>query len=211
VGGLMTTSSGVTVRDPYLAKDFKEPSHDKARALGRQLVSRALGVLTNAPVAATNRAPLAIRAKTIELPLDNLGFLAAPWLGLLDRGHARWMRLRTEIALITLGEAAIACVPGEIYPEIVNGGIERAPGGDFDIAPVETPPLRRLMPGRVKFVFGMANDEIGYIIPKSEWDRKPPYLYGSKKGVYGEINSVGPEAAPLLHAGLKALCEPSRR
>ena len=99
-------------------------------------------------------------------------------------------------------------MPGEIYPEIVNGGIERAPGGDFDIDPVEVPPLRELMPGRVKFVFGLANDEIGYIIPKSEWDRKPPYLYGSKRGVYGEINSLGPDTARMIHAALRDMAKP---
>jgi hypothetical protein len=25
------------------------------------------------------------------------------------------------------------------------------------------------MPGRIKFVFGLANDELGYIIPKLVW------------------------------------------
>ena len=81
-----------------------------------------------------------------------------------------------RVAVLRFGDASIACIPGEIYPEIVNGGIERAPGGDFDVEPVEVPPIRALLPGRVKFVFGLANDEIGYIIPRSEWDREPPYL-----------------------------------
>ena len=62
------------------------------------------------------------------------------------------------------------------------------------------------MPGKVKFVFGLANDEIGYIIPKSEWDQQPPYLYGSAKALYGEINSVGPAAAATIHAAIRALC-----
>ncbi|MBI4623457.1 MAG: hypothetical protein HY736_09610, partial [Verrucomicrobia bacterium] len=144
-------------------------------------------------------------ARTIELPLDNTAFLLAPVLGLIDRGHVGWKRLRTEVAVLRFGDASIACIPGEIYPEIVNGGIERAPGGDFDVEPVEVPPIRALLPGRVKFVFGLANDEIGYIIPRSEWDREPPYLYGSPKRVYGEINSVGPETAPALHAALREL------
>ena len=65
--------------------------------------------------------------------------------------------------------------------------------------------MRQLMPGRVKFVFGLANDELGYIIPKSEWDQKPPRLYGSK-GVYGEINSLGPDTARLLYSALSELC-----
>jgi len=44
-------------------------------------------------------------------------------IGLLDRGHVHWKAFRTEVALVTLGDATIACVPGEIYPEIVNGGV----------------------------------------------------------------------------------------
>ena len=87
----------------------------------------------------------------------------------------------------------------------MNGGIERAPGGDYDLDPVEVPAIRALLPGRVKFVFGLANDEIGYIIPQSEWDEKPPYLYGSAKCVYGEVNSLGPATAPKLHAAIREL------
>jgi hypothetical protein len=210
IGGLISTTPNVTVRDPYLDEDFKKPTHDKARALGRQLASRILARLaaTNAP--ASEYAPLSIRARTIEVPLDNNAFLAAPVLGLIDRGHQHWKTIRTEVALVTFGDASMACVPGEVYPEIVNGGIERAPGADFDVAPVEVPPLRELMPGQVKFVFGLANDEIGYIIPKSEWDRQPPYLYGANHGVYGEINSVGPAAAGKIHAALSELCRAAR-
>lgn len=205
VGGLMTTHPSVTVRDPYLLQDFKEPSHDKARAVGHQLATRILPKLTDASAAPTDFAPIGIRARTIEMPVDNKIFLAGALLGLIDRGHVRWKTMRTEVAIVTVGEASFACVPGEIYPEIVNGGIEHPPGADFDIEPVEVPPLRELMPGRIKFVFGLANDELGYLVPKSEWDVKPPYLYGSK-GVYGEVNSCGPDAARVVHGSLAELC-----
>jgi hypothetical protein len=204
IGGLITTSGKVTVTDPFTGTTYAPPSHDKSRALGWQLAARLAPVLSH-PAPATNRMALAIHAHTLEIPVRNWAFFAAPMLGLLDRGHASWLKLRTEVALVRLGDASIVCVPGEIYPEIVNGGIERAPGGDFACDPVEVPPLRELMPGRVKFVFGLANDEIGYIIPKSEWDQKPPYLYGAERGVYGEINSLGPECAPTLHAAFRAL------
>jgi hypothetical protein len=205
VGGLMTTHPSVKVRDPYLQEDFSEPSHAKSRAVGHQLAARILPELTRSNATATATAPIGVRAKTIEVKIDNKMFLVGGYLGLIDRGHARWMRMRTEVAVLTIGEASIACVPGEIYPEIVNGGIERAPGGDFDIEPLEVPPLRELMPGKIKFVFGLANDELGYIIPKSEWDEKPPRLYGSK-GVYGEINSCGPDTAQTIHGALAELC-----
>ena len=203
----MTTSPSIKVHDPYYNQDYQKPSHEKARALGYQLASRVLPLLDNTNSVFTNKLPIGIYARTIELPLYNKVFLLAGYLGILDRGYVRWRTLRSEVALITLGEASIACIPGEIYPEIVNGGIEQAPGGDFPVAPVEVPPVRQLMPGHIKFVFGLANDEVGYIIPKSEWDEKPPYLYGASHAPYGEINSVGPETAGRVHAALKELCK----
>ena len=144
------------------------------------------------------------------MPLKNKGYLLAGMLGLIDRGHVRWRQLRTEVALVSIGDATIACIPGEIYPELVNGGIDRPEGADFPNAAMELPPIRELMPGKIRFVFGLANDEIGYIIPKAEWDQKRPYLYGAKKKPYGEINSVGPEAAPRIHSAFRELCAPTK-
>lgn len=210
VGGLMSTPPSVTVHDPYLKQDFKEPTHEKARALGRQIAWRVLtrldGQSTNPPIQSSTNPVISVRARTIEIPLANKGYLFAPLMGLIDRGHVRWKWLRTEVALVTIGDASIACIPGEIYPELVNGGIEKAPGGDYPIEPLEVPPIREMMPGKIKFVFGLANDEIGYIIPKSEWDRKKPYLYGATKKPYGEINSCGPEVAPIIHRAMRELC-----
>jgi hypothetical protein len=206
IGGLMTTSPGVTVRDPYLDQDFKKPSHEKARAVGHQLASRILPRLANLAAAFTNSAPLTIRARTIEVPLANNLYLAAGFLGILDRGYVRWRTLRSEVALLGVGDASMVCVPGELYPEIANGGVEKPSGGDFAIEPVEVPPLRELMPGRVKFLIGLANDEMGYLLPKTQWDRQPPYTYDSRHAPYGEINSCGPDAAGSVHAALAALC-----
>jgi hypothetical protein len=59
----------------------------------------------------------------------------------------------------------------------------------------------------VKFVLGLANDEIGYIIPKSEWDTEPPHLFGAPGAPYGEVNSVGPDTAWILHQALRRQCE----
>lgn len=202
----MTTHPSVTVRDPETGTDLKRPSHDKSRAVGQQLALRLLPLMHAAPVGATHT-PIAIHARTLELPVANRLMWLAPTLGLLDRGQSRWGWIRTEVAFVRVGDATIACVPGEIYPEIVNGGIENPVGADFVGTPVEVPPLRTLMPGRVKFVFGLANDEIGYIIPRSEWDEAPPYLYGSSRAVYGEVNSLGPETAPRLHQALRQLIE----
>ena len=56
-------------------------------------------------------------------------------------------------------------------------------------------------------IVGLGNDEIGYIIPKRQWDVKPPFCYGLKKAQYGEKNSVGPDAAAIICATFKDLVE----
>jgi len=113
--------------------------------------------------------------------------------------------MRSELAVFTLGPVSFATLPGEVYPEILNGGIEAPEGNDFGIQPLEVPPIREMMPGKYKFVIGLANDEIGYIIPKSQWDVKAPYTYNRKDSPYGEENSLGPETAPTLHRNLKEM------
>jgi len=209
VGGLMTTHPSITAVDPISGARITTPSHEKTRAVGHQLALRVLDRIAQSPGAGVESAPISIHARSFDLKLENTGFALATFLGLLDRGHSRWMHFRTEAALITVGDVSFACVPGEIYPELVNGGVLRAPGGDFDIEPLEIPPLREFMPGRVKFLFGLANDEIGYIIPKSEWDEKPPFLFGGSRP-YGEVNSCGPDTALRIHSALRALADEER-
>ncbi|HEY0550064.1 MAG TPA: hypothetical protein VGF13_10735 [Verrucomicrobiae bacterium] len=211
IGGLISTTPKVTVRDPFLKHDYTEPSHEKARALGRALASFILPRLELTNTVTSDRVPISIQARTIQVPLDNKGFLIAPVLGVIDRGHVSWKTIRTEVALVNIGEASVACIPGEIYPEIMNGGIEAPWGADYPAKIVEVPPIREMMPGKIKFVFGLANDEIGYIIPKSEFDRKAPYLYGSKKPLYGEINSVGPDVAGIIHEAFRELTGKTNR
>jgi len=205
IGGLMTTNPETTVTDPYSGEAYRVPSHDKGRAVGRRLAQAALQAM-GSDAAVTLPAPrLAIAARTLALRVDNTLFTLGTALGLFGRGQPRWNHVRSEVAVIAFGDVSIACVPGELYPEIANGGITRPPGADFDIDPVEVPPLRALMPGRMKFLIGLANDEVGYIIPKSEWDDEAPWLYGAPARLYGEINSLGPETGPVVHAAIGAL------
>ena len=56
----------------------------------------------------------------------------------------------------------------------------------------------------------LANDSIGYIIPKSEWDEDAPWIYGEKDETYGEVVSLGPNTAPIIHENLVELIEASK-
>jgi hypothetical protein len=204
IGGLMTTNPATTVVDPYDGQSYSTPSHEKARAVGRRLAEAIFGALP-ARSAPQTSPRLAVVARTLELEMDNVLFRLANALGLFGRGQPRFNHVRSEVAMLTFGDASIACVPGELYPEIANGGIEHPFGADFPGGPVEVPSLRELMPGRIKFLIGLANDEVGYIIPHSEWDAEAPWLYGSPKRHYGEINSLGPETGPAIHGAFREL------
>lgn len=201
IGGLMTTRGSQPVKDPFHDTTYVEPTFDKARAEGQVLALLLFRALEQADTVPSG-AGIALSAHTIELPVQNPMFRLGAMLGVLDFGMKGWFKKRSEVAAFAVGPVSFLAVPGEIYPEIVNGGVEAPEGRDFPVAPVETPPLRELIPGKYKFVIGLANDEIGYIIPKSQWDVKAPYAYGREKPQYGEENSLGPETAPLLYREL---------
>ncbi len=204
IGGLMTTRASMPLDDLFLDTTYTTASFDKARAQGQRLAMLALNALEN-PDTLVEKASISLRAKTITLPLDNTVFRIAAMLGVLDFGMTGWFKIRTEVAAFTLGPASFLSIPGEIYPEIVNGGIEAPAGQDYDIDPMEIPPLRDLMPGKYRFIIGLSNDEIGYILPKSQWDEKAPFTYEDDDAPYGEENSVGPETAPILHRELQKI------
>lgn len=54
------------------------------------------------------------------------------------------------------------------------------------------------MPGGVKPGRGLANDELGYLVPKSQQDAKRPFTCGSDRPFHGGLNSSGPDAVLVL-------------
>jgi hypothetical protein len=213
VGGLMTTL-GLEVKDDkgkVLPKDSVEKTVRYGRLVG-ELTDRALAAAKEVPLT-----PLAVHSRDVYLPLDNKIFLFGRAIGVLTRQGYLWtgdatkaepadakemtkpLCLRTEVAWLRLGDLDIAAIPGEIYPELVLDKVENpaVAGADFPDAPIE-PAVYKQLRGPYRMLIGLANDEVGYIIPKRQWDEKPPFCYGRKQPQYGEINSLGPETAPLL-------------
>ncbi len=175
--------------------------------------------------------PLEVFARPIMIPLDNEGFRAARAGGVMKRPAYLWtgsidqrgeelpagkadgpQAMETEVAYLRLGELNVAAIPGELYPEIVYGKYQEPadPGADFPDAPLE-PPVTKILPGPKMLLLGLANDEIGYIIPKRQWDVKPPFAYNRSSPQYGEKNSVGPETARILMEALTARVAESRK
>lgn len=207
VGGLMTQLH-TTVPSRDGTQSFKEDTFEKAEHLGYNLAIEAVKALRSDKVWKNENPKVSYAAKTILAPMAGQ-YKWAIMLGLLHEGYHWGSRANTELNVIRIGDVVALTVPGEIYPEIVEGGIVALPGNDFNLtAPVETPPLREFMQAKAKmaFVVGLANDEVGYLVPRSQWDAEAPFVYNGKDQ-YGEENSPGPDATPLLHAESKALME----
>ena len=213
VGGLMT-SLHVPIKSEK-GVELKDGTYEKTARYGVLLGQAAVKAVDAAkPVKLT---PFTVRSRKLFLPLANPAYLAARQFGVLDREAFIWKgdpdkadplpardtdktpAIRTEVGYMRFGDLDIACIPGEIYPEIVLDKVQTPadPGADFPDAPTE-PSIYKQLEGPHRMMIGLANDEIGYIIPKRQWDAKPPFAYKRKSAQYGEMNSLGPDTAPLV-------------
>jgi len=214
VGGLMTTL-GLEVKDEQGAL-LKDGTYEKTLRYGELLGRRVERALADAE--AVRLTPFEVRSRRLFLPIDNQVFKLAWALGVLKRQGYKWtgdaaraeptgidvaaeqrVCVATEVAWLRLGDLEIAAIPGEIYPELVLGKVQDPadPAADFPAAAIE-PAIYAQMKARHRMIIGLANDELGYILPKRQWDEKRPFCYGRARAQYGEINSIGPDAGPAL-------------
>jgi hypothetical protein len=213
VGGLMTTLK-LTVKSED-GRELADGTFEKAERYGKLVGQLADKALKDAvPVALT---PFDVRTRATLVPVENKVYHLAWQLGTLDRPMYLWdgkptpekftpakdvskpVAVKTEVGYLKLGELEVAVIPGEIYPEVVLDKVQNPvdAGADFPDAPVE-PSIYSQLRGKHKMLIGLGNDEIGYLVPKRQWDVKEPFCYGLKKAQYGEINSVGPDAAAVI-------------
>lgn len=130
--------------------------------------------------------------------------------------------VETEVSLVKLGPIKILGIPGELFPELAVGGYDgsRRYGRPLvqptnpnppklDLAP-KGPYLREQMKADVGIIVGLANDELGYIMPGYDFQTagtrtmlpKPPGTH------YEETNSIGPRATDIiLNAAAELLAE----
>ncbi len=201
IGGLMAPHPSLPMPHPFKDTLLAKPTFAKAKLIGDQIAILSLNALRNSGDT-IKRSNISLRAKTLNMPLENDMFKVAGGISLIKRGLPELFKTRTEVGAIKIGPAMFLSIPGEIYPEIIYGGIEAPEGREFDIQPMETPPIQEIIKDKYKFYIGLSNDEIGYMVPKSEWDTGKPYLYNDEGDTYGEENSLGPDTAPIMYKEL---------
>ncbi|MEQ8762511.1 MAG: neutral/alkaline non-lysosomal ceramidase N-terminal domain-containing protein [Planctomycetota bacterium] len=205
IGGLMT-QLGLELQDPETGAVAPKRTFRFTEIYGEAVGRAALEALDSGRWSESEA--LEAHFEQVDLPLTNPFYKTGLTLGIIgggrtasrlkETGGEAWV-FQSEVGLARIGDAELLLVPGEIYPELVMGGVpDPAPeGADFPDAPIEPPLLPRLT-ADYRFLIGLAGDEIGYILPKRQWDQRKPFAYGLDDAPYGEINSVGPDAAAAL-------------
>jgi hypothetical protein len=232
IGKVSPLGNQVALPDPETGQVAQNDTWRKAELLGTTVGQLAERALKYSETLAVNS--ISIRQSIVFAPMQNDHFRIVEAAGVFsgrkplytdgkldnstaekelpDTGKIRLATghdLQTEVDYVQLRSsdrivAEIVTVPGEIYPELTNGGIARYPGADYPNAPFE-PILRAHLKSKYQFIFGLANDELGYLIPKAEWDDQPPWLLNRPERWYGEINSAGPEVAGVVLRGVVGL------
>jgi hypothetical protein len=234
IGKVSTLGNQVALADPDTGEIAKDHTWRKAELVGTTVGQLAERALQSSETVAVNS--FLIRKSMLFAPLENDHFRVAEAAGifsgrkplytdgkvdgstiqkeLTETGKIRLATghdLQTEVDYVQIrasnrAVAEIVTIPGEIYPELTNGGITRYTGADYPDAAFE-PVLRGQLKSSYQFIFGLGNDELGYLIPKAEWDNQPPWLLNRPQRWYGEINSVGPDVAAVVLRGLAKLID----
>jgi len=161
--------------------DVKEHTWKEIRRCGESIAARVRQ--SQAAAVAVDVPELKVERATVRFPLENRRFVAGFKSGLFgtdsegiveSEGEAFF--LRTEVVAVRLGGVEWVTIPGEAFPEV---GRE----------------VFRLMEAPHRFLIGLGEDEIGYILPKEDFDPKK----------YEESMSLGPRTAPTLLDALKQL------
>ncbi len=148
-------------------------------------------------------------------PLENPLFLLYKFLGILgndaeEGDSGTGYLVRSEMSLLRLGDLHIAMIPGEIFPELVWGGNYHTYGTGGE----NPTPLVEIAAGygvEKLLILGMCDDELGYIVPPSDFLVHPdaPYLEKIKdttgENHYEETNSTGPVTAHTIAETLEKL------
>jgi hypothetical protein len=207
--GGMQSPLGAKIVDPATGAPAPPDTFRFAEIVGLRAADEAHRSLENAPPAAITH--IEYREALVPIPVANQGFLLASQAGLFKGRKPMHPQQSTTVPVGYLRLASgrrpvleAATVPGELYPELSVGGVTCHPDADFPHAPAE-PPVKPLFKAPFKMLFGIANDMIGYIIPKCQWDERAPFTFGASRPWYGEVNSPGPETAPRIVEALRDL------
>lgn len=197
IGGLINTKR---LKDE---KGVELDVYENVKKTGEMIADAALSITNEKELIPS----LNIKTKEFTTPLENPVYLVEKFLGILStevvKGRGPFsIVVRTEVSYAEIGGVKAIYVPGELFPEIAYGYPENFKPANEG---VKNPKTMADIIGDDNFlVFGLCNDEIGYIVPPDNFllNEKLPYIenatdqYGRRH--YEETNSLGPKTAVNL-------------
>jgi len=142
-----------------------------------------------------------------KVQLDNVIYRYYKFLGILNNKTTRNIftgkyYFHTELSILKISNLYFGLIPGEIFPELVTGGSFINPNVNN-----KNPDTLKDIASRYNIdnliIVGLANDEIGYIVPPSDYvlDKDYPYLK-TKDDEFGE-NHYEETNSPSIDAAYK--------
>ena len=196
---------------------------ERTEAIGRDVARAVFDALDRGEWSAV--ASVDLKRARLTAPMDNQGYLFLASKGVLDTMPVPREGERSEVDAtvyaITLGDAQIITVPGELFPEVFYG-VEKNRRRDCpeaDTGRAAEPSVRDRMTKKYKFVFGLCSDEFGYIVPGYDFlTPSPDPARGLREAAdackakrvpnhYHETNSASSELAPRWACVAAALLE----
>ncbi|MBI5529798.1 MAG: hypothetical protein HY897_26030 [Deltaproteobacteria bacterium] len=204
---------------------------ERARAIGERLADKAFAALQGAaPVDDTTLSFVSKVIRTAEANkyfwmLFDMGIFRKRPIYRIDPSKETMLdnsAIDTEMAMLRIGPVTFATVPGELFPELAVGGFNdpypysfgrpiidpnhEGPVPDLTEAPAG-PYLREIIPGEYKFLLGLGQDELGYMVPLYDFmlDPEAPYLFSAPGDHYEETRSIGPQIVEQVFETMKEL------
>lgn len=172
---------------------------------------KTLGEKVNAMTDETEIAPcINVASAPIMLEASNFVLILARFLKVLNNDIARSKNrivpyIHSEVGYLELGKKDIGMflIPGELFPELFNGEfLTMENSATREDAHYKV--LKKQGDAKHKFVVGLCNDELGYIIPDNDFflDSRLPYINGGNdhmdRNHYEETNSTGIKTARTI-------------
>jgi hypothetical protein len=151
------------------------------------------------------------------LLMAKAGIIKADKHAIITEDYAGYA-LKTEMTYFEIDSLKMLLLPGEIFPELVYGGYLSAEESSLGQGPEVNPkPLTEIADDENLMIFGLANDEIGYIVTPNDFFIHPvsSYLDGGKDATgrrhYEETNSLGPNTAHKIAEVFTEIMEKARQ
>jgi hypothetical protein len=170
-----------------MTPDVKDHSFEEAEFMGRKLAQEGLKALSS--VSSEQLSVISLEKKGLAAKLTNPLYKIAFWRKLLPDVRNKKGQIETEVNLIKLGGLWLGTVPGELLPKL---GLQ----------------LKAQMKeagAQVTGVIGLANNEIGYILPPEDF--KYPWNPFKPGAHYEETNSIGKDIAPKIMSAFDELLQ----